>query len=355
MASTSNFNDQLASLRSLMDQTESELSQSRIRPHSSVTSSSPLPSSTISTISTLSTRSNMNSTNNKTVISTNLEDLNSLSVQATGEIRQLRQDFQKQSQSTSELVSFIESDIKAGKMLSEETADRLARVTSTMESLSERLRTVEAKQSDIWNTLQKRPTRSEVNSTVSATLLPTTSYTKTRLDSLANSLSLLQGEVDHLKTFSSNNLNRGDSNIGSNGNTSMSYIEQRLERRLEDFVERKMRLRARQLEKDIVEAVHNSLNGVANSKKTMTKAPKDEENKLVENNNHQKENEGDLMGNSTIDGMKNASLPPPATAKELEMVKEQFSKEVRLVQNSLISLRTQLRMLGRDIKIIKEK
>ena len=43
------------------------------------------------------------------------------------------------------------------------------------------------------------------------------------------------------------------------------------------------------------------------------------------------------------------------TQQDLDKVRETFAKEVRLVQNSLVSLRTQVRALGREVKEMKER
>ena len=345
MAETNSmFKDQLQQLRSLVNQTASTLSQSRPQPNSSTHHS--LSTSTSTALTATATAS-------------------SLSLLTTHEINKLRSDFEQRNQTTRDLVVHIEHDIKAGKVFTEDTADRLARVTSQFDRLSDRLRIVEARQQEIWNTLQQRPTRNEVNSTVSATLLPNASYTKTRLNALAESVSALQAAFDARGSSDGSGGSGGsgqDNGVGSG--TSMSFMEQRLERRMEDFIERKMRLRSRQLELDVVSAVKKSM-----AMHHMMKAQVNQDGQQQQEQQEVKQDPQDpqdpqppdenesAVGNETTQQATSLTtvVGKSATAKELELVQEKFSKEVRLVQNSLVSLRTQLRMLGKDVKLIKKK
>ena len=342
MAETNSmFKDQLQQLRSLVNQTASTLSQSRPQPNSS----------THHSLST-STSTALTATASATATAT----ASSLSLLTTHEINKLRSDFEQRNQTTRDLVVHIEHDIKAGKVFTEDTADRLARVTSQFDRLSDRLRIVEARQQEIiWNTLQQRPTRNEVNSTVSATLLPNASYTKTRLNALAESVSALQAAFD---ARGGSGGSGHDNGVGSG--TSMSFMEQRLERRMEDFIERKMRLRSRQLELDVVSAVKKSM-----AMHHMMKAQVNEDGQQQQEQQEVKQDPQDPQPNENESAVGNETtqqatslttvVGKSATAKELELVQEKFSKEVRLVQNSLVSLRTQLRMLGKDVKLIKKK
>ena len=344
MAETNSmFKDQLQQLRSLVNQTASTLSQSRPQPNSS----------THHSLST-STSTALTATASATATAT----ASSLSLLTTHEINKLRSDFEERNQTTRDLVVHIEHDIKAGKVFTEDTADRLARVTSQFDRLSDRLRIVEARQQEIWNTLQQRPTRNEVNSTVSATLLPNASYTKTRLNALAESVSALQAAFDARGGSGGSGGSGQDNGVGSG--TSMSFMEQRLERRMEDFIERKMRLRSRQLELDVVSAVKKSM-----AMHHMMKAQVNEDGQQQQEQQEVKQDPQDPQPNENESAVGNETtqqatslttvVGKSATAKELELVQEKFSKEVRLVQNSLVSLRTQLRMLGKDVKLIKKK
>ena len=141
----------------------------------------------------------------------------------------------------------------------------------------------------------------------------------------------------------------------------MSFMEQRLERRMEDFIERKMRLRSRQLELDVVSAVKKSM-----AMHHMMKAQVNEDGQQQQEQQEVKQDPQDpqppdenesAVGNETTQQATSLTtvVGKSATAKDLELVQEKFSKEVRLVQNSLVSLRTQLRMLGKDVKLIKKK
>ena len=347
------FADQLAALRSLVDETSSELSQSR-RParQTNAANFSSFPSSSSTTSSTNAT--------------TTLTLRNSIINEET--LTELRRDVEARSQRTRELIKYLESDLKAGKILSESTADTLTRMSSGMERLSDRIRTVEAKQQEIWSALQKRPMRNEIHSTIQATILPSNSYAKTRLNSLAESVSALEAFVDSHKGAG---IERGLSSEGDggggggvrgeqNGGASSQYLEERLERRLEDFLERKMRLRSRQIETDVVDAVKKSLDTKSERDATSTTVSEERGEGGASNSGGSSDSGRDTVQNGENGGNGTRNTFPGnsaayVTAKNLEVVQEKFSKEVRLVQNSLVSLRTQLRMLGRDVKAIKIK
>ena len=336
------FTDEIATLRSLVDQTASELSQRRQLPPT------PLP---------------LMPPSNNTTFSNNTTSTNTLSL-TNNSLLELRRDLEARCQRTRELVTFLEGDIRASKILTENTSDSLARTSSKLQRNNERIRTIEARQQEIWNTIQERPTRSEVHSTITATVLPTTSYSKTRLDALSKSVSALEASFDAQHTSSNNQSNSDSNSSNSNGNgnenASMQYIEQRLERRMEDFIERKMRLRSRQLEMDVVNAVKKSMIETDHNNKTSekisttttatTEAMATEAATMEDQEN---ENSGGVSGNQDKEDI--LLKPTLVTSNDLEMVQKKFSKEVRLVQNSLVSLRTQLRMLGRDVKAIKKE
>ena len=352
------FADQLAALRSLVDETSSELSQSRLLParQTNAANSSSFPSSSSTTSSTNAT--------------TTLTLRNSIINEET--LTELRRDVEARSQRTRELIKYLESDLKAGKILSENTADTLTRMSSGMERLSDRIRTVEAKQQEILSALQERPMRNEIHSTIQATILPSNSYAKTRLNSLAESVSALEAFVDSHKGAGSEGglSSEGEGGGGGggvkgeqNGGASSQYLEERLERRLEDFLERKMRLRSRQIETDVVDAVKKSLDKKSerDATSTMVSEERGEGGASMHNcggrcgdSGRDTGQNGENGGNGTRNTFPGNSAAY-VSAKDLEVVQEKFSKEVRLVQNSLVSLRTQLRMLGRDVKAIKIK
>ena len=332
------FSSQLKSLRSLVDQTASELSHTR----TPTPLRHPLPPATHTT--TLSTGVTSYS-------SSSFPHPHPQHTYNSEAIHELRREFEKRSQTTRDLVSYVDSDIKAGRILTEDTADKVARVTSSLEQLSNRLRTVEARQQELWNTVQQRPTRSEMNSTIAATLLPATSYAKTRLDSLAASVAALEAAWDihaeKLQQGGDTTSTPAHSTTDRTSTTSLSYLEERLERRMEDFIERKMRIREVKLEANVVHAV----------KKSLLNRKKQEAHEAQAH--HPNENEGGTAGNASAESTTTTTTPSPpvesATVKDLEAVTEKMNMSLKLVQNSLVSLRTQLRMLGREVKVIKNK
>ena len=112
---------------------------------------------------------------------------------------------------------------------------------------------------------------------------------------------------------------------------------------MEDFIERKMRIREVKLEANVVHAVKKSL---LNRKK---------QEAHEEQAHHPNEKEGGTAGNASAESTTTTTTVESATVKDLEAVTEKMNMSLKLVQNSLVSLRTQLRMLGREVKVIKNK
>jgi len=354
--------DQLSNLQQLINDTAAELSQSRQPQHYPT----PLPYN--STTTAMTTSSNASSSTS----SSSSSSLTTLSTTAAT-MKELRRDLEARCQQTRELVTFLESDIRAGTILTENTADSLARFSTGLDRVRDRQRTLEARQQELWNALQERPTRSEVNSTISASLLPSAAYSKTRLDSLGAGVSALEAAFDTLTQRQGKTMDDGidaDKDVPSGGRASIQYLEQRLERHMEDFVERKMRLRSRQLEIDVVRAVKQSMlqmHQMNTEGEGTTPSPAgtpgscdgqdSDGSKQYNNSQSQKDENSGVSGNigntSKSKSKSSTSSPTLVTVHALALVQEKFSKEVRLVQNSLVSLRTQLRMLGRDVKAMK--
>ena len=165
----------------------------------------------------------------------------------------LRRDLDERARRVDELVMLIEGDVRAIKREHGEAMDGTRRVDARLDRLVQTVGVVEARQKEMFEQVQERPTRGEVDTTISASVMPGTTYTKTRLDALHETVSKMHAEMDSRSS-------REDwaMPVAAAARPSLDYIEQRLERRLEDFLERKMRLKAKQLEIDVVHALKSN-------------------------------------------------------------------------------------------------
>ena len=269
----------------------------------------------------------------------------------------LRHDVESRERRTRELVSIVESDVKTARQQHAAAADAAARLDAGMERIVRQLHVLEARQGEIWQAAQQRPTRSEVDTTISAAVLPSRAYAKTRIDALSETVSALLARVEALEANGGVGGTGAADSVGriGGGSTgpSLEYLEQRLERRMEDFLERKMRLRARKMEADIVATLkdHAAVRAAWGEGGSDGQEGEAAGNGTSQENNasaaDEAENAGDRGNNAATD-------VTTVTVKDLEALQDKFGKEVRLVQNSLVSLRTQLRMLSRDIKELKK-
>ena len=270
-------------------------------------------------------------------------------------LRNLRRDIDARSQRMAEMMTMIESDVKSFRKQYGEAADNSARIAARVDRMMQTLGVIESRQGDIWQAVQQRPTRGEVDTTISASVMPGEAYTKTRIESLSKTVSEMQASAVAAQ---------GGEDVPSQsrrgGGASLDYLEERLEKRLEDFLERKMRIRSRQLEADVVMALKSNKDlrkawgvdassprevGIDGSGKEDSHRSEEEEDKL---HGAGDENEGAAANNG--EGSAQSANEKYVTKQDLDLVQQKFSKEVRLVQNSLVSLRTQVRALGRDLK-----
>ena len=273
----------------------------------------------------------------------------------------LRRDLDERARRVDELVMLIEGDVRAIKREHGEAMDGTRRVDARLDRLVQTVGVVEARQKEMFEQVQERPTRGEVDTTISASVMPGTTYTKTRLDALHETVSKMHAEMDSRSSRGG----LGNASGGSGDRPSLDYIEQRLERRLEDFLERKMRLKARQLEIDVVHALKSNEDVRSawglNERGTGGKKEGGEASEGCLPSAEQDAiggADGENTGASAMNSAGSASAEAQVkyvTQQDLDKVRETFAKEVRLVQNSLVSLRTQVRALGREVKEMKER
>ena len=275
-----------------------------------------------------------------------------------------------------ELVTLIEADVRAFRREHGDAADGVRGVSARVDRLLQRVGVVGARQDEMFELVQQRPTRGEVDTTIAAAVLPGAAYAKTRIDALSKTVAEVHAVAEAGASGGETGGGIAGAGAGTRGGPSLDYMEQRLERRLVDFLERKMRLRARQLEVDVVRALRSneevrkawggvggSVVGEDSGGEAGENGPRGASSRDMPPSSGGGGGGGAVVGEnggvSAMNSSGGAGPAPPApvkfaTKRDLDEVRETFSKEMRLVQNSLVSLRTQVRALGREVKALAE-
>ena len=267
-----------------------------------------------------------------------------------------------------ETLTHVEADLHAVKRTVQNVADNQMRLQHEARQLRQSVVAISQQQEDLWSALQKRPTRSELESTLTAVTNPLQAVVGAQISSLAEDLASFQGSttrrLDKFEAQQRAAEAQTESGAGLlSRETSLERMERRLEQRLDSLLERRIHVRLRGLEADLLErlaAENCRIHGEAAKTGKVDDAAHTGKDGMAERTS------AGLDGSKPLDSSTEASDATsaceertasnkgsggrPVTTSDLEELRAHFGKQVRLVQNSLVSLRTQLRTLGREVR-----
>eukprot|EP00949_MAST-11_sp_MAST-11-sp1_P002032 g2032.t1 len=204
----------------------------------------------------------------------------------------------------------------------------MALTESDVTALKDKVAVLSGRMSDATETVSRCVTRAEMGTTLDLALEPFKVSTAHRLSKLEQSKQAAAAAME----------DGGTSHAGSNGvEEDAARIEKMLgDSRVIDYLEDRLRIRI----EAVVEQRIREVEGRMRFKHRQPSPAKE----LVPTSKTEAPAPSYL-----------ASEEAPVSANDLEQLKAHFGKEIRLMHNSLISLRTQVRSLARDVADLKQR